>query len=195
MSFRWWAKRDRSSRTRPSWRPTPKWVSAGCTEVGRGGCLLRESQGVDLRGTELRDGQLSLGNGRAQERRAVHEAARAVAKDIALPRAVAPVNRQGWHPHQQTDPKVSGGSPGAHSLASAALMEPRELPCGADLVGLARGGKPQPQLQGVGRFGAVCRRLSTREAAFQIETGKGLRSPGKVAALRSASVHLSRGAI
>jgi hypothetical protein len=33
MSFRWWAKLDRSSRTRPSWRPTPKWVSAGCAEA------------------------------------------------------------------------------------------------------------------------------------------------------------------
>ncbi len=94
----------------------------------RGGCPLRESQGVDFRGTELRDGQLSLGNGRAQERRAVHEAARAVAKDIALPRAVAPGNRQRRHPHQQTDPKVSGGSPGRILLHPLPSWSPESYP-------------------------------------------------------------------
>ena len=35
MSFRWWRKRDRSFRTRPGWRPTPKWDSAGCARVLR----------------------------------------------------------------------------------------------------------------------------------------------------------------
>ena len=64
------------------------------------------------------------------------------------------------------------------------------------LVVSTRGGKPQSYfLPRVKRSGGVRRRLSARETAFQIGTGRGLQAVGKGAALGSASIHLFCGAI
>ena len=49
-----------------------------------------QPQGVDLRSAQFPNGCFSLGEGRAQERRVVHQAARSVAQDLSLPQGVAP---------------------------------------------------------------------------------------------------------
>jgi hypothetical protein len=55
--------------------------------------------------------------------------------------------------------------------------------------------KPQPRMRRAGRSGGARGGLSGGEAAFPVEARGGLQPSGKAAALRSGSVHLSRGAI
>src|SRR5215212_5668616 len=66
---------------------------------------------------------------------------------------------------------------------------------GVGVVVTARGGEPQPPVRWAGRSGGVRRRVSQGEATIHVEARRSLRSVGKVATLRLASVHLSRGAI
>jgi transposase len=86
----------------------------------------------------------------------------------------------------------SGGGLRLHALPA---WKSPEQPGGVGLVVFARSGKPQPSLQRFERSGWVRGGLSRRETALPSPVGGRLRAVGEVSALRSASVHLSRGAI
>jgi transposase len=106
------------------------------------------------------------------------------------------VDNDSSHTSKRVEKYVEDSNGRIHPSASFALMVSREQPGRAGVVVSTRGGEPQPRVRGVGRPGGIRRRLPQGEAALHAEAGRSLRTiVGKVAALRSASVHLFRGAI